>query len=558
MAELEDAPLLSAVAAARRGESADEIAWQETVDFIVVGFGGAGAAAALEGVERGLSVLAIDRFEGGGATALSGGVLYACGTRFQQRAGFTDTAEDMHDYLRLENPPVAAQTLRRFCDGSNADLEWLAAHGVQFDSTLFSEKTTYPPEGTFLYYSGNEKVPWYKERAKPAPRGHRAVGQGFTGYAYFGALKASAAAAGVRLVTHAPVRRLVVDRAGVVVGVEAHRLRSEHREQHEALNKTIVPLRPFRWKRHTRAIAACAALEARGSETVFFRARRGILLSGGGFVFSHEMLQRHRTLLAQLRGSLLPAGAMSCDGSGIELGRSVGGNTRLMESFFLGKVLAPPASFVRGVLVDATGRRFINEDAYTSALGNAVADLPEHGKAWLILDRSLFWEAVHKCIRPGKGMYLYTLPALANLLFGGTRRAQSIAKLAQICGLNRDTFSATIDHYNSAATGKTLDSLGKDTSNLAPVVKPPFYAIRMDLGNPLTPAMAFSLGGLVVDETTGAVLDRAGTAVPHLYAAGRNAVGLCSSGYISGMSIADTVFSGRRAARAVAGASELR
>jgi 3-oxo-5alpha-steroid 4-dehydrogenase len=357
----------------------------------------------------------------------------------------------------------------------------------------------------------------------------------------------------VRLLTHAPVRRLVVDGAGVVVGVVAHRVREELRERHQALYRTIVPLRPFRWKRHASAIAACAELENKGSEAVFFRARRGVLLSGGGFVFGRDMLARHRSLLARLRGSLLHAGAMSCDGSGIELGRSVGGATRLMESFFLGKVLAPPSAFVHGILVDATGRRFINEDAYTSALGNAVADLPEHGKAWLILDHELFWEAVHQCIRPGKGMYIYTLPALANLVFGGTRRAKSIEKLSRTCRFDLDTFSATIDQYNSAATGKAPDPLGKDSGNLAPVDKPPFYAIRMDLGNPYTPAMAFSLGGLVVDETTGAVLDRAGKAIPHLYAAGRNAVGLCSSGYISGMSIADTVFSGRRAAQTMTG-----
>lgn len=32
-----------------------------------------------------------------------------------------------------------------------------------------------------------------------------------------------------------------------------------------------------------------------------------------------------------------------------------------------------------------------------------------------------------------------------------------------------------------------------------------------------------------------------------LYAAGRNAVGMCSNGYVSGLSLADCVFSGKRA-----------
>jgi 3-oxo-5alpha-steroid 4-dehydrogenase len=51
-----------------------------------------------------------------------------------------------------------------------------------------------------------------------------------------------------------------------------------------------------------------------------------------------------------------------------------------------------------------------------------------------------------------------------------------------------------------------------------------------------------TLGGLVVDEETGAV-----SGVEGLYAAGRTAVGLCSNSYVSGLSLADCVFSGRRA-----------
>jgi len=40
-----------------------------------------------------------------------------------------------------------------------------------------------------------------------------------------------------------------------------------------------------------------------------------------------------------------------------------------------------------------------------------------------------------------------------------------------------------------------------------------------------------------------------GSPVPGLYAAGRTAVGLCSHSYVSGLSLADCVFSGRRAGR---------
>ena len=68
--------------------------------------------------------------------------------------------------------------------------------------------------------------------------------------------------------------------------------------------------------------------------------------------------------------------------------------------------------------------------------------------------------------------------------------------------------------------------------------------MRPNLGYP-TPML--TLGGLVVDEETGAVRSTAGEPIPGLYAAGRTAVGICSRSYVSGLSLADCVFSGRRA-----------
>ena len=61
------------------------------------------------------------------------------------------------------------------------------------------------------------------------------------------------------------------------------------------------------------------------------------------------------------------------------------------------------------------------------------------------------------------------------------------------------------------------------------------------------PMPMITLGGLVVDEETGAVLRPDGAAVAGLFAAGRAAVGVCSNSYVSGLSLADCVFSGRRA-----------
>ncbi len=81
-----------------------------------------------------------------------------------------------------------------------------------------------------------------------------------------------------------------------------------------------------------------------------------------------------------------------------------------------------------------------------------------------------------------------------------------------------------------------------------PVTKAPFYAFNIsDDASPFSPIPGLTLGGLTVDGQSGLVERADSSAIPGLYAAGRTAVGVCSNSYISGLSLADCIFSGRRA-----------
>src|ERR1700712_2586455 len=93
------------------------VSWDQHCDVLVVGWGAAGACAALEARAQGADVLIADRFNGGGASAKSGGVVYAGGgTRHQQAAGFSDSPEAMFDYLKHETQGVLSdEPLQRFC-----------------------------------------------------------------------------------------------------------------------------------------------------------------------------------------------------------------------------------------------------------------------------------------------------------------------------------------------------------------------------------------------------------------------------------------------------------
>jgi 3-oxo-5alpha-steroid 4-dehydrogenase len=85
-----------------------------------------------------------------------------------------------------------------------------------------------------------------------------------------------------------------------------------------------------------------------------------------------------------------------------------------------------------------------------------------------------------------------------------------------------------------------------------PLHTPPFFAIDCSLDSALFPAPCMTLGGLRVAGETGNVVRAGGSAIEGLYAAGRNAVGVSSRSYLSGLALADAFFSGRSAGRSAA------
>jgi 3-oxo-5alpha-steroid 4-dehydrogenase len=530
-----------------RVSSAADVAWDDTADIVVVGFGGAGAAAGIEATERGASVIAVDRFGGGGATAFSGGVIYACDTPIQKEAGFDDTAEEMFKYLDAEDAPVKSETLRRFCDGSASDFAWVSRH-VPYSSSFHEGKVAYPPDGKFLFYSGNERTKRFAKVAKPSPRGHRAVGKGLTGKVFFAGLRKAALEAGVKLIPHSPVRRLVVDNQGAVVGVEILRLPESAAQAHERLYRRMNPQVPFRGPVDA-VRKECRALVDEHGVRQLIRARAGVVLAAGGFANNPTMVAAHRPDLKRAYPNLMRLASLGCDGGGMALGVSAGGCVDLMQNAYVGKTISPPEIFLRGILVNRQGQRFINEDGYSDIVGSAIAAQEDHGTAYLLCDAKTFWQSVRDSFTTGM---LVGMPALMNIALGGTKRAGSLRALAAKCGMNADNLERTVRAYNGRIRSGVDDDMGKLPANSAEISDVgPYFAINMSLENKFSFHMLITLGGLKVDEETGHVVKDDGSRIPGLYAAGRNAVGLCSGGYVSGMSLSDLVFSGRRAARSI-------
>lgn len=538
-----------------RLSSLDEVSWDVETDMLVVGFGGAGASAAIEAHDLGLDVVIADRFAGGGATAYSGGIHYAGATRVQADAGVQDSVTDMFHYLKMEiGDAVGEETLHRFCEESATNIEWLQSLGVRFGGNPYTSKTVYPPDGHYLYYSGNEPLPAYAEKAMPAVRGHRVVGKGYTGHLYFATMLNAVQQRSIPVLRHMRVVKLLQDAAGRVVGVEALALPAEEQKEHLRLYGKVAPM-PFSFRKAETAIAKARALENAKGQRVRIRARTGVVLATGGFCYNTDMLKAHMPDYADFAPAMLRMGSMGCDGSGIQLGQSVGGEGRKLANSFYGRIISPPSAFVEGIVVNRLGRRFYNEDAYNAELGEAIAKQPD-GMAWLILDNATWRKLRAQLLPKGDGQFLqWYLPALANVLLGGSRKGRTLDALAKKCRIDPAGLREEVLHGRNLLAQGQGDPLGKSASYFRAVGEGPYHAINLSVWNKFVLAPFLTLGGLAVDETTSEVLTVEGGTIQGLYAVGRAAIGVCANRYMSGMSLSDSVFSGRRAARHAAGGS---
>ncbi len=476
----------------------DVALWSGEADVIVVGFGGAGACAAVAAHDAGAGVMIVEAASAsGGSTALSSAEIYlGGGTAVQKAVGYDDSVDDVYGYLMDSNSPQAdSEKIRAYAEGGAAHLDWLMSLGVPFKNSELKERAMMALTDDCLLYTGSEKAWPYNTRYKPAPRGHNLEVEGDNGGP---------------LLTQILLEQ--VEQRGIDVHFETRALR------------LIVD-------RHGPGQRVTGLVVRQDLEERAFRARQGVVLCAGGFIMNEAMVGEY---CPQFLDNKTPIGNPNDTGSGIQMGLSVGARAINMHEGFLSLPFYPPATLTHGIFVNGQGQRFINEDAYHGRIGSFLVN--QSYPVYLILNVADYGN--------------YETESWLQAPVAGT--GETLQELDAELGLPPGQLELTVARYNADAAAGHDALFHKDVAWLK-TLEAPFVALDCTPGaGAFFPC--FTLGGL--DTTVqGAVRSVSGAVIGGLYAAGRTACGVPrrGDGYASGSSVGDATFSGRLAGCAVAG-----
>ena len=473
----------------------DVAKWDIETDIAIIGFGGAGACAAIEAADAGADAIIFELASAsGGSTALSSAEIYMGGnggTSVQRACGFEDTTEDMFNYLMAASGPMADEAkVRAYCEGSLEHFNWLVGKGVPYKDSFHKDRAIMALTDDCLLYTGNEKAYPFKDNAKPCPRGHNLKVEGDNG----GPLL-------MKILTEQ------VEQRGVRVEYETRALTLIADEDNN-VHGIVVRM---------------------NQQEINVKAKKGVILCAGGFVMNDAMLKKYARRL--VKGNMA-IGNPGDTGTGILMGMGVGGSPINMDEGFISLPYYPPQEMTYGICVNGQGQRFINEDVYHSRLGFFLVQ-QESDRVYWVFSAEAYEER----------------PLFLNADIAGT--GDTIEELEEELGLPKNTLKNTVEVYNENA-GNGEDPLFHKASEWLTPLQAPFAAYDVTPGRGAFFPF-FTLGGLDT-LPTGEVLTAEGGVINGLYAAGRTACGIprTAAGYSSGMSVGDVTFTGRLAGKAVA------
>lgn len=537
------------------------IRWDECCDVLVIGSGAGGMTAALRARDLGLDTLLIEKSdEYGGTSAVSGGGIWIpCNHRIRALGG-EDSAAEAIAYIR-------AVTRGEIDDGR---IEAYVAHG--------REMVEYLELHSHVRFEAQPQYADYYPEVPGGKSGYRSMDPLPFDAALLGGefLRMRAPSPGTlmmgRMAMTMKEARVLLCRGKGWLGLTLRVLwrywrdregrKLSRRDRFLTLGNALVGgLRCSLLERNVPLWLNCALEELiiegeriagvrvrRDGQSITIKASHGVIVAAGGFERNQAMRDAYLPQPSQAQWSATPP---HNTGDGIRAGQAVGAQTALM-----GHSWWAPTTHVQGeekqralfvertlpgcILVDAAGQRFVNEAAPYTDIVYAMYAHDREGACsvpcWMVFDARFRSKYPCGALLPGYAQPDWQVPAH---LRGYYHKAPSLAALAAQIGVDGAGLERTVTRFNGmAAEGRDAD-FGKGESLfdryygdpgvqpnpcLAPLLKAPFYAVRVDAGDIGTK------GGLLTN-VHAQVLHADGQAIPGLYAIGNSAASMMGRTY---------------------------
>jgi 3-oxosteroid 1-dehydrogenase len=532
-----------------------------SVDVLVVGSGNGALTAALCSYELGLKdVLVIEKSElFGGTSATSGGGIWIPCSRYAREAGAKDSYEEALQYV-LGSTPAGAVPLQM--------QETYLREGPRMLDFLH--------ERTRVRYESLAHYPDYWSSLPGAKHGHRSLEPAPLARSALGAEARQLRDTHHMMWMFDRIAMTQVDAQVLMAqlpgwkGLAARRIWDHLSDVTWALrNKRsrriacgCAGIARLRWSMQDRnmplwlsapmtelladdAGRVTGARLMRNGTSVTVRARRAVVLAAGGFEHNQQMREQY---LPQPTDARWSAAAGTNTGDAHRAAMALGAATRLMNGgWWCSSIRAPDdpvprlaimdKSYPGNIVVTRRGRRIANESQnyITYQLEFYHRHTPEDPQApsWMIFDARSRRMYFNGPLWPVRYRPDQRLPQ-SYFTSGFLTRADSIGELAAKAGIEPQGLEQTVRAMNEyARTGKDLEHGRGDAEYdryyadpriqpnpcLAPIVEPPYYAMRIDPGD-------FGTHGGVVTNTDAQVLRADGSPIPGLYAVGNCAAAI--------------------------------
>lgn len=120
---------------------ADEVTWDYQADVVVLGYGAAGAAGAIEAADNGASVIILEKAPlPGGSMARCGGAIMGANTNVQRALGVEDSADALYNWVMTCTDGMCPEDIARtFADNAGANVDWLEQLNSEYVGTQLFE-----------------------------------------------------------------------------------------------------------------------------------------------------------------------------------------------------------------------------------------------------------------------------------------------------------------------------------------------------------------------------------------------------------------------------------